>query len=1061
LVIARESDKRNAPAQTPRLERALMFAADRAFLFIDNQEVKWYYSCVERQGALCMKLRVRVSLIIIAIMIVAVASISMVLLNRAGKMQLQTTLRSAERLAEEESRNVKSMYDSHIQTARTLAQLMGGYENFETNGRRAIFIEIMRRVFESNPYLVALYSVWDDNALDGQDALYAGDADANRGNGFTETGKFVPLFSRESGGTILRICRDHKDILGSLTRDEVVSAPEPRTVKAVDTYSVDFIVPIITPQNKIVGAVGLILDLAEFQSTVDLIVSGNNDVAEAAMYAHDGTITGHLFKARLGENLKEADQALYTNDIDKVFAAVQSGQALRLEKRSATLNENMQIILSPFNLGDAKTPWSIMIGVPESVILSEVRAMTVFSVIIGLVFAAVTSFVIFVIVTGITKPIKESEVAAITLAKMQYDITLSSQKRRDEIGELQRSLFTIRDNLQKKLEAMNLEIVSQHKNISANLKDVIKKSAEELAVITGSINLVEEKTGNQMESVNQTANAVDDIVQHINALENAVESQTRNSVKSSEAIEKMVEDVDSVRSIVLNAHETTGKLSKSSGEGRKMLGELTEELSIIAGQSTFLEEANATLVNIAAQTNILAMNAAIEAAHAGESGRGFAVVAGEIRNLAASSNRESASISNEIKKMRNNIANIQKASVATVHTMGAMFTEINDMGASFDEVTQAVEAQAANGAQVLDALSALRDTVGQVREGSSEIQKRSGLILESVENLKRISREVTDNVANVKSASQNISGSLEIAQKIADGRYLYSVDGIRMMAMPDKRNGEEHPASHRAKRYTCKAGISIKGFEGIAALKDISASGFCMMSKTYITIAPKEVLTIRITPESVTGVGAFDIKVEVRWIKCSPTLFMAGFLIKEKNGNKLFQHYIDYLTQKRPAGIPSPSPKTISQGKRRAETSSPSSKMVFQWSDSLATGNEQIDSEHKQLIVAINDFFAACSMNSGGDKMLKTINFLLDYTVKHFYNEERLQLQYKYPGYDNHKKFHENFKKNVHNLMVEFINKGASDELIKQAKHDIGEVIIAHIQHEDMRLAAHIKGQQS
>ncbi|MDR1219814.1 MAG: methyl-accepting chemotaxis protein [Treponema sp.] len=724
-----------------------------------------------------MKLRVRVSLIFIAIMIAALASISVVLLNRAGKMQVQTALRSAERLAEEEARNIKGIYDNHIQTARTLAQLMGGYENFEAGDRRAVFIAIMRQIFESNPQLVALYSVWGDNALDGLDALYAGDAESNREKGFTETGKFVPLFSRESGGMALRICRDHNEILASLTRDETVSAPEPRTVKAVDTYSVDFIVPIITPQNRVVGAVGLILDLADFQAAVDSIVSRNSDVAEVAMYAYDGAITGHFFKDRLGKNLKVADQTLYTNDIDTVFAAVQAGRTLWLEKRSAALNENIRIVLFPFNLGGAETPWSIMIGGPESVILSETRAMTVFAVVIGLIFAVIISFVIFVIITSITKPIKECEVAANTLAKMQYgDITLSVRKRKDEIGELQRALFTIRNNLQKKLEAMDVEIIAQHQNISGNLKEVIKKSADELGVIAGSVKLVEENTGVQVQSVNQTANAVDDIVQHINALENAVESQTLNSAKSSEVIEKMVEDIDSVRSIVLNAHETTGKLSKSSGEGRKMLSELTEELSIIAGQSTFLEEANATLVNIAAQTNILAMNAAIEAAHAGEAGRGFAVVAGEIRNLAASSDRESASISTEIKKMRSSIANIQKASIETVHTMGAMFTEINDMGASFDEVAKAVEAQVENGAQVLGALSELRETTEQVREGSSEIQKRSGLISESVENLKRISREVTDNVADVQSASQNISVSLEVAQKIADGRYLMPPD---------------------------------------------------------------------------------------------------------------------------------------------------------------------------------------------------------------------------------------------------------------------------------------------
>ncbi|MDR1219815.1 MAG: bacteriohemerythrin [Treponema sp.] len=248
----------------------------------------------------------------------------------------------------------------------------------------------------------------------------------------------------------------------------------------------------------------------------------------------------------------------------------------------------------------------------------------------------------------------------------------------------------------------------------------------------------------------------------------------------------------------------------------------------------------------------------------------------------------------------------------------------------------------------------------------------------------------------------------------------------------------------RAKRYACKSRISIKGFEGFAVLKDINADGVCIMSKTYVTIAPQDALTVRISPESSSGVKAFDVQVEVRWIKSSPTLFMAGFLIKEKKESNLFQQYIDCLTGKRPAG-----------------TSSPPSNKVFQWSDALATGNEQIDAEHKQLIQALNNFFAVCSVHSSGDAMQKTINFLLDYTVKHFYNEEQLQLRYKYPGYNNHKAFHENFKKNVHSLMVEFINKGPSDELLKRAKHDIGEVIIAHIQHEDTRLAAHIRGQQS
>jgi methyl-accepting chemotaxis protein len=371
---------------------------------------------------------------------------------------------------------------------------------------------------------------------------------------------------------------------------------------------------------------------------------------------------------------------------------------------------------------------------------------------------------------SLLKPIRELVKVGSSLAAMQFDQPIPMD-RQDEIGNMQRALNTIRQELKRALADINNEHLGQ-KNISGNLHLSIRDSSDGLRVITRNMESVQSKTDAQMGSVSQTSDSVEGIIKHIRSLENAVEVQADTIARSSQSIEQMVGDIDSVKAVVYQAHETTGALGSSSEAGRKMLANLAEELARLADQSAFLEEANEALVNIAAQTNILAMNAAIEAAHAGEAGKGFAVVAGEVRSLAELSNKESASISGEIKNMRDGIEKMRQVSAGTVDTLGGMFADITAMQASFDSVATAVDAQASNGAQALDALAGLRETTNQVSAGSEEIQKESDSIHTMVESLKTISRDVKDSIHDVQQASKRIADSLNVAEKIAEGRYL-------------------------------------------------------------------------------------------------------------------------------------------------------------------------------------------------------------------------------------------------------------------------------------------------
>jgi hemerythrin len=130
--------------------------------------------------------------------------------------------------------------------------------------------------------------------------------------------------------------------------------------------------------------------------------------------------------------------------------------------------------------------------------------------------------------------------------------------------------------------------------------------------------------------------------------------------------------------------------------------------------------------------------------------------------------------------------------------------------------------------------------------------------------------------------------------------------------------------------------------------------------------------------------------------------------------------------------------------------------MAYTWTEDLATGNKLIDGQHKDLFKMVNDLMDACTNGRGQEHIDEMMQFLINYTVKHFEDEERLQQQNKYPDFENHKKLHEAFKATVGDLAKRLKTEGASVSLVTQITSSAGTWLRNHIRHEDKKLAAYI-----
>jgi methyl-accepting chemotaxis protein/ActR/RegA family two-component response regulator len=248
---------------------------------------------------------------------------------------------------------------------------------------------------------------------------------------------------------------------------------------------------------------------------------------------------------------------------------------------------------------------------------------------------------------------------------------------------------------------------------------------------------------------------VKDIETSIESLNSLIEDQSKSINTSSSAIEVMTANIHSVRNTLIENSKSVSELAEASENGKSGLQTVAEKIREISRDSEGLLEINSAIDNIASQTNLLSMNAAIEAAHAGEAGKGFAVVADEIRKLAESSSEQSKTTATMLKKIKTSIDSITASSNEVLSGFEVIDSGVKTVSRHEENIRNAMEEQETGGKQILESMSRLKEISVSVRKGAEDM-------LASGDKLNRQTSEFI-NISNASMAGMNriVNGAMQ------------------------------------------------------------------------------------------------------------------------------------------------------------------------------------------------------------------------------------------------------------------------------------------------------------
>ncbi|MEC4722804.1 methyl-accepting chemotaxis protein [Noviherbaspirillum sp. CPCC 100848] len=635
-------------------------------------------------------LRTRLTSVVTGIVTVGLVFTAGFLTIKAGQMERAGSELYAHELALRQAGNVSKRLETAFTTVRTLSHELGALRATGI-ADRAVANVMLKSVLEGNSTFVGVWTVWEPNAFDGKDEMHRGQP------GHDDSGRFIPYWNRGGGKIGVEPIVDYEKegagepyLLPKRTGNEVVLEPYFYKVAGIDTLMTSLVVP-VKHDGKFVGVVGVDIALADLQSEISSIRP--YETGYASLISNAGKYIAHHDAARLGD---EVVKGAYWNII---HPAVASGQDFKLSMLDETLNTEVLQIYVPVVIGTTKTPWSLIVTMPENKVMAGVVRFRTTSMAIAAVSIIVVCVVLSMLLNRfVIRPLGGEPDDAANIARHVASGDLTTPIRLPETDS--RSMMAAIEIMQTNLSG----IVTSIRSIS----NVISTAAIEIA--QGNLEL-SQRTESQAASLEQTAASIEEMASTV--MQNAENVQRANT-----------------------AARAAAETAASAGA---VVGNVTKTMSDIAEASARMVDIIDVIDGIAFQTNILALNASLEAARAGVSGRGFAAVASEVRNLA----QRSATASREVKDLiESSVSQVNTGTVLVSQvglTMDRVIREVHCVTGLMTEIAIATNEQSIGINQINEAIMLMDEVtqqnarmVEQAAVAATSLQQQSQQLLGAV-----------------------------------------------------------------------------------------------------------------------------------------------------------------------------------------------------------------------------------------------------------------------------------------------------------------------------------------